>query len=328
MEYKLLGKTGVTVSTLCFGTMTFGREADAETSARLFALCLDAGINFFDCADIYADGRSEEILGELIRGRRDELVITSKVGMPSGPDHNALGLSRRYIMRRVETSLRRLGTDTIDIYFCHTYDGRPHLHETLRALDDLVRQGKIRYAGVSNWPAWRTARALGECDRLGLSPIHVLQPMYSLAKRTAEVEILPMALAERLGVISYSPLGGGLLTGKYTSETAAGRLATNPMYAERYALARSLGIANRFAEYAQAKGVHPATLAVAWVKAHPAITAPIIGARSAEQLEPSLAAADYTMTRQEWEEIAALTPPVPIATDRDEERTGEGMFPR
>lgn len=328
MQYRLLGRTGVSVSALCFGAMTFGREADAQTSARLFALCLDAGINFFDCADIYADGRSEEILGELIRGRREELVITSKVGMPSGPDRNALGLSRRYIMRQVETSLRRLGTDTIDVYFCHTYDDQPHPHETLRALDDLVRQGKIRYAGVSNWPAWRTARALGECERLGLAPIQVVQPMYSLVKRTAEVEILPMAAAEGLGVISYSPLGGGLLSGKYGLGGAKGRLTSNAMYAERYALAMAEGAAGRFAEYARTKGVHPVTLAVAWVKAHPAITAPIIGARSVEQLEPALAAADYAMGSAEWEEIAALTPPVPVATDRDEERTGKGMFPR
>ncbi|MBD3174346.1 MAG: aldo/keto reductase [Armatimonadia bacterium] len=327
MDYTLLGRTGVSVSTLCFGTMTFGREADEETSAKLFEMCLDTGINFFDCADIYAGGRSEEILGKLMAGMRDELVITSKVGMPSGEDRNAKGLSRRYIMRRVETSLKRLGTDTIDVYFCHTYDGRPDLHETLRALDDLVTQGKIRYAGVSNWPAWRTAKALGECDRLGLNSIHVLQPMYSLAKRTAEVEILPMAAEENLGVISYSPLGGGLLTGKYAGTSdAEGRLSSNEMYAERYRREMYHRTAERFTEFASIKGIHPVTLAVAWVKAHPAITAPIIGARNPEQLQPSLEAADYSMTPEEWEDISALTPPVPMATDRDEERSGGGMF--
>ncbi len=323
MQYTTLGRTGVEVSRLCFGTMSFGGDADEATSARLFAHCRNAGVNFFDSANVYSKGRAEEILGRLIRGCRDELVITSKVCGQTGPGGNDRGLSRRHIMMQIEGSLRRLGTDRLDVYFCHQVDDRPALEQTLRAVDDLVRQGKVLYAGVSNWSAWQTCRALGAADRLGLERIQVLQPMYNLAKRTAEIEILPLAAAEGLGVISYSPLGGGLLTGKYTAtqRDAQGRLATNPRYAARYAEPLHYEIAERFVAYAAGAGVNPATLAVAWVKAHPAITAPILGARSVEQLEPALAAGEYQMSAQQWRDIAALTPPVPLATDRSEERT-------
>jgi aryl-alcohol dehydrogenase-like predicted oxidoreductase len=176
--------------------------------------------------------------------------------------------------------------------------------------------------GVSNWPAWRIARTLGDTERLGLAPIQVIQPMYNLAKRTAETEILPMARAERLDVITYSPLGGGLLTGKYVGgrAPAQGRLLANKRYTARYAAQTCHDVAERFCAYAARPGVRPVTLAVAWVKAHPAITAPIIGARNVEQLEPSLAAGEYEMSAEQWSEISALTPPVPVATDRDEER--------
>jgi len=322
VEYTTLGQTGVEVSRLCFGTMSFGREADEETSERMFHRCRETGINFFDCANVYSQGRAEEILGRLIRDCRDELVITSKVCMPMGEGPGNRGLSRRHIMLQVERSLRRLGTDRLDVYFCHHTDPRTPVAETLRAMDDLVRQGKVLYVGVSNWSAWQTARALGQCERLGLSGIHVLQPMYNLAKRTAEIEILPLAQAEGLGVITYSPLGGGLLTGKYTrsGKDAGGRLATNRTYAARYGEDVHLEIAERFCAYAEQAGVHPATLAVAWVKAHPAVTAPIIGARNLEQLEASLAAGDYEMSPAQRAEISALTPPVPVATDRTEER--------
>jgi aryl-alcohol dehydrogenase-like predicted oxidoreductase len=322
MQYTKLGRTGVTVSSLCMGTMTFGREADEATSAKVFHRCREAGINFFDCADIYADGRSEEILGKLIRDCRGELVITSKVGFPVGDDPNSGGLSRRHIMQQVEASLRRLGTDWLDVYFCHREDPATPVDETLRAMDDLVRQGKVRYLGVSNWPAWRIARTLGDTERLGLTPLHVLQPMYNLAKRTAEVELLPLARAENLGVISYSPLAGGLLTGKYSGGRGApgDRFNVHDIYVRRYADQQNRDTAERFCAYAAEAGVSPVTLAVAWVKAHPGITAPIIGARNVEQLGPSLAAGDYEMSPEQWREISALTPPVPVATDRDEER--------
>jgi len=321
MEYTTLGRTGVVVSRLCFGTMSFGGDADEAESAAMFHRCREAGINFFDTANIYSQGRSEEILGRLIKPCRDELVIASKVGGQMGEDRNARGLSRRNIIRAAEQSLRRLGTDWIEIYYCHYFDTATPIEEVLRAMDDLVRQGKILYPGVSNWTAWQMARALGLAEMHRLTPIYVIQPMYNLAKRTAEIEILPFAQAEGLAVVPYSPLGGGLLTGKYTTtkRDPSGRLSKNERYAIRYGQPWHYKLAEDFAAYANRVGVHPATLAVAWVMANPAITAPIIGARNVQQLEASLAAADYRMSREQWEEISALTPPVPVATDRNDD---------
>ena len=322
MQYTTLGPTGIRVSRLCFGTMSFGGDADEKTSAEMFRRCRDAGINFFDCANIYSQGRAEEILGRLIRDCRDELVITSKVFAPMGDDPATKGLGRSNIMRHVEDSLRRLGTDRLDVYFCHQFDPEAPIEETLRAMDELVRQGKVVRPGISNWAAWQIAKALGLCERLDLARPQVLQPMYNLAKRTAEIEILPMAQAEGLAVIPYSPLGGGLLTGKYSraKRDVGGRLSTNKSYVARYGLETHYEIAERFAACAAKAGVHPATLAVAWVKANPAVTAPIIGARNLQQLEASLAAADYEMPPEQYAEIAALTPPVPLPTDRSEEQ--------
>jgi aryl-alcohol dehydrogenase-like predicted oxidoreductase len=302
--------------------MSFGGDADEATSAAMFKRCRDAGINFFDSANVYQQGRAEEILGRLMKGCRDELVITSKVFGQMGKGRNDRGLSRRNIMLAAEASLRRLGTDRLDVYFCHQFDPTAPIDETLGAMDDLVRQGKVFYPGVSNWSAWQTARAMGIAERLGLTPIYVLQPMYSLAKRTAEIEILPLAEQENLAVIPYSPLGGGLLTGKYTKSKRdqKGRLVTNERYSQRYGDNEYYRLAEDFAEYAKRAGTHPATLAVAWVMAHPAVTAPIIGARNVEQLDASLAAADYTMSQEQWEEMSDLTSPVPLATDRAEEK--------
>ncbi len=319
MKYTTLGTTGVEVSRLCFGTMSFGGDADEAMSARMFNRCRQAGINFFDCANIYSQGKAEEILGRLIKPCRDELVITSKVGLGEGP---VRGLSRRNIMFQVEQSLHRLGTDHLDIYFCHHRDPKTDVEETLTAMTDLVRQGKVLYLGISNWSAWQIAEAFGLAELKNLAKASVLQPMYSLAKRAAEIEILPMAQAMNLGVIPYSPLGAGLLTGKHkaSQKDVQGRLATNKMYASRYQLREYYELGERFSNYAQKAGVHPATLAVAWVMAHEAVTAPIIGARNTEQLEASLAAADYEMSPRQWKEISDLTAPVPLATDRDEER--------
>lgn len=322
MDYKVLGRTGVRVSSLCMGTMTFGDSADEAESARMFNRCRDAGINFFDCANGYAGGRSEEILGNLIQGSRDELVITSKVGFSQGSDINNQGSSRRHIQLQVETSLKRLKTDRIDIYFIHRFDPLTPLEEAVMALDDLVHQGKILYPAVSNWSAWQIAKMLGTQEFKRLARFQCLQPMYNLVKRQAEVEILPLAEAEGLGVIPYSPLGGGLLTGKYTSsdKPEKGRLVDNKLYSVRYGEAVNYEVATRFSDYAKEKGYHPATLAVAWVGSHPAVTAPIIGARSLEQLEPSLAAADVKMTPEWRDEISALSYDPPPATDRLEEK--------
>ncbi len=324
MKYQILGKTGVQVSQLCFGTMSFGGDADAETSAAMFHRCREVGINFFDCANVYAGGRSEEILGKLIADCRDEIVLTSKVGVSTGGDVNAGGLSRRHITLAVEDSLKRLGTDRLDIYFVHIFDAKTPVEETLRALDDLVRQGKILYPAVSNWAAWQIAKALGVSAREGLARFECIQPMYNLAKRQVEVEILPLAQAEQVGVISYSPLGGGLLTGKFgaTLKPQSGRLVENSMYMKRYGEAAYYEIAERFAAHAQKRGVHPASLAVAWVMSNPAVTAPIIGARSVEQLAASLAALDVEMTPEWRAEISALSIEPPPATDRSEEKGG------
>ena len=194
--------------------MSFGGDADEDTSSAIFKRCRDAGINFFDCANGYAGGRSEEILGRLIAGSRQDLIITSKVYFPVGSDINARGASRRHILASIEASLKRLNTDYLDVYFIHHFDDQTPLVETLRALDDLVQSGKILYPAASNFAAWQVMKALGISAAQGWSPFAVLQPMYNLVKRQAEVEILPMALSEGLGVIPYSPLGGGLLSGK------------------------------------------------------------------------------------------------------------------
>jgi aryl-alcohol dehydrogenase-like predicted oxidoreductase len=323
MTYKFLGRTGVKVSALCFGTMSFGGDADEAASVQLFKHCRDNGINFFDCADLYAGGRSEEILGRLIKDCRPEVVITSKVYFATGQDVNAMGASRLHIRHAVEGSLRRLATDRIDLYFIHRFDDTTPLEETLRALDDLVRQGKVLYVGASNFAAWQVEKALGISPREGLEAFACIQPMYNLVKRQAESEILPMAQAENLAVIPYSPLGGGLLTGKYGAgkKPAAGRLVSHKIYATRYGDAQAHEIADRFVEFARSRGFDSASLAVAWVGSHPAVTAPIIGARNVEQLRSSIASQDIPMTPELRAEISALSPEPAPATDRSEERT-------
>ncbi|MHC4991633.1 MAG: aldo/keto reductase [Planctomycetota bacterium] len=325
MDYVHLGRTGVRVSSLCFGTMAFGGDADEAASAALFARCREAGINFFDCADVYASGRSEQILGELAASCRDELIITTKAYFPSSKtDPTARGASRRHLLRSLEASLRRLRTDRIDVFFVHRFDEGTDLHETLRALDDLVAGGKVLYTGASNFAAWQVAKALGISAREGWAPFSVIQPMYNLVKRQAEVELLPMARAEGLGAIPYSPLGGGLLTGKYekASPPTSGRLVDNAMYVRRYGDRRVHETARELAALAEELGCAPASLAVAWVGAHPAITAPIIGARNVTQLEDSLRAVEIDMNDELYARIGALWPEPPPATDRNEERDG------
>jgi aryl-alcohol dehydrogenase-like predicted oxidoreductase len=322
-NYRYLGNTGLKVSSLCLGTMSFGADADPDTAAAMFARCREAGINVFDCANVYADGRSEEILGDLIADCREQVVITSKAYFPTGDGPNDRGASRYHLVRAVENSLQRLGTDRLDVLFLHRFDPKTALPETLRALDALVRQGKVLYLGASNFAAWQVMKGLGLQRREGWTPFHVLQPMYNLAKRQAEVELLPMAQSENLGVLSYSPLGGGLLTGKYGVGTRpdAGRLVENPMYQTRYGADVHYQVAERFADFAETHGYDPVPLAVAWVQSHPAVTAPIIGGRTLDQLEGSLAALDLEMTPELREAISDLAPTPPPATDRVEERS-------
>lgn len=322
MQHVTLGRTGVQVSRLCFGTMSFGGDADEAESGRMFAACRDAGINFFDCANVYSDGRAEEILGRLMAKERDDLVITSKCASVMGPGANDSGASRRHIALSVEASLNRLGTDRLDVFFMHRWDDRTALEETLRGLEDVVRAGKVLYVGASNYAAWQVARALGISERRGWARFDVLQPMYSLVKRQAEVEILPLAQAEDIGVITYSPVGGGLLSGKYRPDAkpTTGRIIDNAMYAKRYEQDWMVETAAAFTERAGQLGVHPVSLAVAWVAAHPGVTCPIIGARNVGQLKAALGAVDIDMTPGLRAEIAALSPAPAPATDRTEEQ--------
>jgi aryl-alcohol dehydrogenase-like predicted oxidoreductase len=326
MQYKQLGRTGVQVSELCYGAMSFGGDADEEQSARMFKACRDAGINFFDCADGYSRGKAETILGKFIRDCRNELVITSKCFVPMGDDINARGGNRRHILRAVEASLARLGTDRLDVLFMHRWDPVVPLEETLRALEKLVADGKVLYLGASNYAAWQIARGLGISEKNGWPRFDVIQPMYSLVKRQAEIEIFPLALAEGLGVITYSPVGGGLLSGKYGKgkRPDAGRIVANREYAKRYGEDWVFDVAEAFTAFANKQGIHPVSLAVAWVKAHPAVTCPIIGARNLEQLEPSLNAWEVEMTDELHAEIAALSRTPAPATDRREEQLQDG----
>ena len=319
MKTKLLGRTGISVSELCFGTMSFGGDADEATSAAMYKAVRDAGVNFFDCANEYNKGRSEEILGRLAKDHRDDLVLTTKCFNATGPDVNARGANRRHVVKAVEASLRRLQTDRIDVLFLHRYDALTPIDEMMRALEDLVRAGKVIYPAVSNWSAWQTQRAVDIQEHNNWARLQVIQPMYNLVKRQAEVELLPMAQANGIGVIPYSPGAAGLLTGKYLGQ-ATGRLKTNKMYEARYGEAWTFEVAEKFVALCQQKGLHPVSAAIAWVGAHPAVTAPIIGARNLDQLKDSLASVKIDMTPELRAEIASLSPTPPPATDRLEEQ--------
>ena len=323
MEYRPLGRTGVQVSQLCFGTMSFGGDADEETAARMYGAARDAGINFFDTADTYNAGESERILGRLVRGHREELVIATKCYNPQGDDINARGTSRRHVTRAVEASLERLGTDRLDVLFLHQFDARTPIDEQMRGLEDLVRSGKVLYPAASNYAAWQAVAALAVQERHGWARLQVLEPMYNLVKRQAEVEILPMAQAHQIAVIPYSPTGAGLLSGKYAGGGAnQGRLINNRAYAARYGEEWMHDVAAKFAGFCNDRGLHPVSTAVAWVGAHPGVTAPIIGARNVEQLRTSLDSVSVDMTPELRAEISTLSRTPPPATDRMEEQRG------
>ncbi len=323
MEYVLLGNTGVEVSRLGLGTMTIGGDLDEAASQGMLTKARDAGINLIDTANVYNQGRSEEILGRLLADCRDEVILATKAYFPTGKDVNARGSSRYHLVRAVEASLRRLRTDRIDIFYLHRFDDKTRLEDSLRALEDMVRQGKILYPAASNFAAWQVAKALGIADKRSWAPLACIQPMYNLVKRQAEVEILPQARSEGLAVFPYSPLGGGLLTGKYsaTNRPDSGRLVDNSMYQTRYKEQSYYDVAASFTELCRELGHHPASVAVAWVMGHPAVTAPLIGARTLEQLDGSLGAVEIDMSQELWQRIANLSPAPPPATDRSEEAT-------
>ncbi len=319
MKFRLLGRTGVQVSQLCHGTMSFGGDADEAMSAQMFRACRDAGINFFDTADNYNKGRSEEILGSLIRGGRDDLVIATKCTNPTGTDRNSRGSSRRHVTRAVEASLKRLGTDRVDLLYLHQFDALTPIDEMMRALEEVVRSGKALYPALSNYAAWQAQRSLDVQREMGWARLQAVQPMYNLVKRQAEVEILPMAAANEIAVFPYSPAGGGLLSGKYSSPSQTGRLSTNKMYEARYGEPWMHETAARFAAFCRSRGWHPMSAAVAWAGSHSAVTAPIIGARNVEQLRASLDSVKIEMTPSLRAEIAAFSRAPAPATDRSEE---------
>jgi aryl-alcohol dehydrogenase-like predicted oxidoreductase len=333
MDTVYLGHTGVRVSRLAFGTMSFGGDADSEESARLYAACRDAGVNLFDCADTYSQGRAEEILGKLIAHERDQVVLTSKFSFPAGPtpkDANACGASRYHLMRACEGSLKRLGTDRIDLYFVHRFDPRTELEETLRGLELLVQSGKILYPAVSNFAAYQTQRALDIAEREGWAKLVAIQPMYNLLKRQAEVELLPMAHDNRIAVLPYSPLAAGLLSGKYSGERAPseGRMLTSKNYQVRYAATDARNVASGFLQIAERLGVPAAALAIAWVAAHPAVTAPLLGARNVKQLKVCLEAAAIRLDPGQYEEITQLSQAPAPATDRNDDGTEHDLWKR
>lgn len=321
MQYRYLGNTGIQVSEYSFGTMTFGKETDEAEAQRLVARCMDVGINCFDCADLYGGGAAENILGKALNGIRDEVLLISKAYFPTGKGVNDAGLSRRYLIQAVEASLTRLGTDYLDIFYMHRFDERTALDETLRALDDLVAAGKIRYLGASNFAAWQVAKALGQQEKNGWSKLCSIQPMYNLVKRQAEVELFPLALSENLAVLSYSPLAAGMLTGKYLGgqRPETGRLVANALYQVRYGEEWMFDTAGRFVALAGEAGIDPIALAIAWVHAHPAVTSVILGARDVGQLEKALTTSSVTLTPDMYEQISALSRTPSPATDRTEE---------
>jgi len=320
---RLLGKTGVKVSPVALGAMSFGGDADEATAGHIWRAARDAGINLIDTADVYNEGRSEEFLGRMMRSERDEIVLATKAYFPTGPGPNARGSSRYHLVRSVEASLRRLQTDRIDLFYLHRFDDNADIHEVLRAVEDLVRQGKILYPACSNFSAWQVAHALGIARLECFAPIVAVQPMYNLVKRTAEIELLPMAQSLGVAVIPYSPTGGGLLTGKYGvgKKPDKGRLVEWKMYETRYGNPAFYEIAERFTALATELGHHPVTLAIAWVMSHPGVTSVLAGGRNVEQLAPAFAAATLTLDEETRARVSALSPEPPPATDRNEEKT-------
>jgi aryl-alcohol dehydrogenase (NADP+) len=311
MEYRNLGRCGVKVSPLCLGTMMFGGATDATTAERVIAKAKDAGINFIDTADVYADGRSEEIVGAAIRESRDHWVLATKVANSTGDGPNRRGLSRRYVFQAVEASLRRLGTDVIDIYYLHKEDRGTPLDETVRAMGDLIRAGKIRYFGVSNYRAWRVAEICNLCDRLGIDRPVVSQPYYNAMNRMPETEHLPACGYYGLGVVPYSPLARGVLTGKYApdaaappTDTRAGRRDKRIMETEWRR--ESLELAQRIKAHAEARGMTAGQFAVNWVLNNAFITAAIAGPRTEAQWDDYLGALAHRFSTEDEAFVDAL----------------------
>ncbi|MBW0105971.1 aldo/keto reductase [Pseudonocardia sp. KRD291] len=310
MEYRQLGRSGLRVSTMTLGTMTFGGQGnfanlgntDVDGARRLVDLCLDRGVNMIDTADVYSQGASEEIVGKAVEGRRDDLLLATKVRMPMGDGPNDAGLSREHIVRGCEDSLRRLGVDHIDLYQVHAWDGQTPLEETLEALDTLVRKGKVRYVGCSNYSAWHLMKALGVSEREHLQRFVSQQIHYTLQERAAEQELVPATIDQDLGILVWSPMAGGLLSGKFRRDKDSPETSRHltewsepPVHDQE----RLYDIVEVAVEIGEAHGVSAAQVSLAWLLRKPGVSSLIVGARNAEQLGDNLAAAELALTDDE-----------------------------
>ncbi len=310
MRYKRLGGSGLKVSALGLGGNTFGRYVDEAGTARIIHRALDLGVNFFDTADVYSQGVSEEFVGKALRDRRDRGLIASKVAMKMGEGPNERGLSRHHIIDGVDASLRRLGTDWIDLLQVHAWDPETPLEETMRALDDLVRAGKVRYLGCSNFAAWQLVQALWISDRRGYAPFVSVQPRYSLLDRAIERELLPACRAFGVGIVPYSPLAGGILTGKYRGGArppgTRGADQEGAGFFERQLAGKDEATVDRLAGWAEGRGYGIGDLAIAWLASRPEVSTVIAGVTSPEQVETNARAAEWELTPEEVAEVAAL----------------------
>ena len=306
MEYRFMGRTGLRVSEICLGTQTFGWGADEATAHTLANRFVEAGGNFFDTSNIYNEGQSETMLGSWLkkRGDRSRLVIASKVFFPAGDGPNDTGLSRKHILEQIDGTLRRLQTDYVDLYQMHCWDAATPLEETLRALDDLVRAGKVRYIGASNYTPSQLTRAIMLSERQGWARFDCLQPEYSLLVRSTEWELLPLCRTEGIGVICWSPLSGGWLTGKYRRgqpappESRVGRADRWDDLPEQRETERTWRIVDALLEVSQATGKTPAQVALNWLLRQPGVTAPIIGARTPAQLDDNLGSVGWALSAE------------------------------
>jgi aryl-alcohol dehydrogenase-like predicted oxidoreductase len=313
MEYRTLGRSGLTVSPLCLGTMNFGGPTDAQTAQRIITGARDAGVNFIDTADAYTGGRSEEITGQAIAQDRDAWVLATKLSNRMAKDPNGGGLSRKWVMRAIEASLRRLGTDYVDVYYLHKEDHATPLAETVRAIGDLIRSGKIRYFGVSNYRSWRVAEICALCDAMGIDRPVVSSPYYHALNRQPETEHLPACGFYGLGVVTYSPLARGILTGKYAPDappppdTRAGRQDRRMLQTEWRP--ESLRMAQEIAHHAAAKGATVSQLAIGWVLNNRLVTGVIAGPRTEAQWQDYLAALEHRFDAEDEALIDRLVTP-------------------
>ena len=313
MEYRRLGKAGVKVSRLCLGTMMFGGQTSEEDSIRLIHRALDEGINFLDTADIYNNGQSEVVVGRAIADRRDRVVLATKGRQPMGNGPNDGGASRLHLVAALDASLKRLKTDFVDIYYTHTPDYETPIEETLRAMDDMVRSGKVRYIACSNFRAWRLCEALWTSDKLNLHPFSCVQPLYNIVNRDIEVELLPLCQEHGIGVVSYSPLARGILTAKYRSGEKfpdGSRAARSDKRMKEAELRdESFAVSQQLSDHCAKKGVKPSQFALAWCLANRIITSIILGPRTHEQFDDNLGCQNVVITDEDERFIDRLVPP-------------------